>query len=800
MTRLQELYQRAGQSPWLDNLKRSYLTSGRLAELVSSGIRGLTSNPTIMARAIATGEDYDDEFSSALESGQSVEDAYWDLVVSDVVGALGVLRPVFDQSGGGDGFVSIEVSPSLAHDTAGTINSARDLHRRIVEPNLFVKIPATLEGLGAIETMIAEGHSINVTLIFSLERYHQVVESYLSGLEKLLSAGGDLSKVSSVASFFVSRVDTEVDRRLEEIAKEDPGSQRGARPRAARDRGDRPGQACLPGLPQLVLRGPLGTSRTGRCETPASALGLDLDQEPRLRRPRLCRVARRARHRRHPARGDRRALLGPRPGHADGRGRHRPGKGRLRGPWRVRHRRRRCRRGARERGSGLLCRFLRRPFRQAAREVHLHQGEEVTSALLARLEARDPGLWPEGNVSANRLGWLDSPRNMLEKSRHLSSFAASIDQDTVVLLGMGGSSLGPEVLAAVRDSHGSVGARRFVVCDTTDPATVASLPLEEAFIIVSSKSGTTLEPTVLFSYARSRVPDPARYAVITDPATPLAVQAGELGIRHLFENQPDIGGRYSVMSHFGLVPAALMGYDVAELCERALDVDREEAVALGEDMGRAALAGRDKTTIVVDEKSRSFGLWVEQLIAESTGKQGRGIVPVPTTEDEQGEDRHVIKVVIAARRRIWRASSSASSWPSRRPATRSRSTPSTSRTWPSPRRTPRGCSAPCLCRRWSRRPQESSWGSSRRRCARTTTSRSRPMCPSARTTSSRPCAGGVRDANGEMAVTVGYGPGSCTRPASSTRAARTRSSPCSSSPRGPPASSPSRARPTTSGP
>jgi glucose-6-phosphate isomerase len=270
----------------------------------------------------------------------------------------------------------------------------------------------------------------------------------------------------------------------------------------------------------------------------------------------------------------------------------------------------------------------------------------LTSELLTRLWARDHTLWPDGNVAPNRLGWLDTPRSMLDKARTLKSFAASVDQDTIVLLGMGGSSLGPAVLAAVRDNLDGVRGRRVVVCDTTDPSTVAGLPLEDAFMIVSSKSGTTLEPNVLFSYARSRVGDPSRYAVVTDPGTPLAREAGELGIRHVFENPPDIGGRYSVLSLFGLVPAALMGYDVAELCERALDADREEAVALGEEMGAAALSGRDKTTIVVGERTSSFGLWVEQLIAESTGKQGRGCVPVPTTEPETGDDRHTITVTI----------------------------------------------------------------------------------------------------------------------------------------------------------
>ncbi len=268
----------------------------------------------------------------------------------------------------------------------------------------------------------------------------------------------------------------------------------------------------------------------------------------------------------------------------------------------------------------------------------------MTSELRRRLEARDHTLWPDGNVAPSRLGWLDAPRRMLDQARTLRSFAGSVDQDTIVVLGMGGASLGPAVLAWVRDRLGGPSGRRVVVCDTTDPSTVAALPLEDAFVVVSSKSGTTIETNALFSYARSRVADPARYAVVTDPGTPLETRAGELGIRHVFEAPSDIGGRFSVLSNFGLVPAALMGYDVGELCERALDVDREEAVSLGEDVGAAALAGRDKTTIMLDGPVRSFGLWAEQLIGESTGKQGRGCVPVPTTEDEPGDDRHLVGI------------------------------------------------------------------------------------------------------------------------------------------------------------
>jgi transaldolase len=218
MTRLHDLYEAQGQSPWLDNLRRSYLRGGELARLVESGIRGVTSNPTIFAKAIEGEDDYDEQFSACVGEHKSVRNAYWDLVVDDVQEALAVLRPTYDESGGGDGFVSLEVDPGLARDTDGTIEAATDLHARIEQPNLFVKIPATAEGVPAIRHMIAAGRSINVTLIFSLDRYEDVIEAYLAGLEELVAGGGDPSKVASVASFFVSRVDTEVDRRLEALS------------------------------------------------------------------------------------------------------------------------------------------------------------------------------------------------------------------------------------------------------------------------------------------------------------------------------------------------------------------------------------------------------------------------------------------------------------------------------------------------------------------------------------------------------------------------------------------------------
>ena len=222
MTKLHDLYEQQGQSPWLDNLRRDYLRDGHLGALVDQGVRGVTSNPTIFAKAIEGGSAYDEQFADLLRS-HSVEEAYWELVADDITDALEVLRHVSESSGGEDGFVSLEVAPSLAHDTAATVESARYWHERIARPNLYVKIPATVEGVPAIRAMVAEGRNINITLLFSVERYDEVIEAYLGGLEEYLAAGhDDLSSVHGVASFFVSRVDTEVDRRLETLADHDP--------------------------------------------------------------------------------------------------------------------------------------------------------------------------------------------------------------------------------------------------------------------------------------------------------------------------------------------------------------------------------------------------------------------------------------------------------------------------------------------------------------------------------------------------------------------------------------------------
>ena len=225
--KLHDLYREQRQSPWLDNLRRGWITDGELRRWVDRGVRGITSNPTIFQKAIASGEDYDDQFRSLVGAGRSIVDSYWDLVTKDIEDALAILRPVYDESDGEDGYVSIELAPSLARDTEGSIAAARMLHEVIAEPNVYVKIPGTAEGVPAIQQMIAEGRNINITLLFGLQRYDEVISAYLAGLEAFAAAGGDLAAVRSVASFFVSRVDTEVDRRLEAIGTDEALALRG---------------------------------------------------------------------------------------------------------------------------------------------------------------------------------------------------------------------------------------------------------------------------------------------------------------------------------------------------------------------------------------------------------------------------------------------------------------------------------------------------------------------------------------------------------------------------------------------
>ena len=314
MSKLHDLYYEYGQSPWLDNLRRGWLTGGELARWVERGVRGITSNPTIFQKAMASSDEYDDQFGDLVARGTDVDDAYWTMAVADIEDALRILRPVHDESGGVDGFVSLEVAPDLARDRDGTIAAARELHDRIAAPNLFVKVPATAEGVEAIRTLIGEGRSINVTLIFGLDRYAEVMEAYISGLEAF---DGDLSHGGQRGQLL-----REPGRHRDRPAARGHRHARGPRPPGPGRGGPGPGGLQrLPGhVPGAALAGPGRAGRPGA----AAAVGVDVDQEPRLPRHALRRRPDRPRHRQHDAGGDPGGVRGPRDPGPDRR--RRPGR------------------------------------------------------------------------------------------------------------------------------------------------------------------------------------------------------------------------------------------------------------------------------------------------------------------------------------------------------------------------------------------------------------------------------------------------------------------------------------------
>jgi transaldolase / glucose-6-phosphate isomerase len=658
----------AGTSVWLDQIRRSLITGGELARLVrDDSLRGVTSNPAIFEKAILGSTDYDEQVAELAGQGHDARRIYEEIAIKDVQLAADVLRPVWDEAGGADGFVSLEVEPALAHDTEGTLAQARDLWQRVDRPNLMIKIPGTEAGLPAIEQAISEGINVNVTLLFSVEAYESVCEAYIKGSEQREGA-----YAHSVASFFVSRVDTEVDKRLAELGREDlRGTAAIANARAAYMRfkdiflGERfaalresgcPVQRPLwastgvkdPHYPETKYVDSLVAPHTVNtmpaptllaCEEQLEVTGATADQDPSAELAALADAG-------IDMRDVTDKLL------RDG-----------------------------------IAKFVE-PFDKLIEGVELtREGivtgrpptirssipDELEPALVAKIEQaqaeqvamrvwqRDESLWGGPGVPeiGNRLGWLTISEKMLEHAPELNAFVEQVKADgftDAVLLGMGGSSLGPEV---IRRSYGEIpGALRLHVLDSTDPGAVLdverAVDLERTLFIVSSKSGGTIETLSHMRYFFERTGgDGRRFVAVTDPGSPLVDLARERGFRHVFENDPEIGGRYSVLSYFGLVPAALAGVNVEALLHRAQVAEQNcthfdesssnSGLWMGIVMGELAAQGRDKATFVVSEPISSFGLWVEQLIAESTGKQGKGILPVagePLGDpDAYGDDR-----------------------------------------------------------------------------------------------------------------------------------------------------------------
>ena len=662
--------QRLGQSIWYDNIRRGLLTSGELERLIGLGITGVTSNPTIFEKAIAGSTDYDEALMALVRSGKgSVGELYESLAVEDIRAAADLLRPVYDRTGGADGYISLEVSPTLAHDTAGTVAEARRLFAALDRPNAMIKVPATPEGVPAVRNLIGEGINVNVTLIFSLDAHREVMEAYLDGLEALAAGGGEVSRVASVASFFVSRVDTAVDALLEERIRGGRGELEPLLGRAAvanaklvyqgfqkafgagrfaalRERGARRQRPLWASTgtknpaysdvlymesligPETVNTVPPQTLTAflehGRVE---ATLERDVDEAQEtmaaLERAGISMEEVTS------------TLL------ADGVASFAGSFDKLLA-------------NVDEKRARLLARGYSHPgvsLGELLPDVEATLADLQSRDVIARIWRKDHTVWrPDPKEIADRLGWLTVPDLMAEQLPALKTFAAQVRETGfrhLVLLGMGGSSLGPEVL---RQTFGSApGYPELTVLDSTVPAWVQAVteavdPARSLFL-VSSKSGGTVEPNALYRYFRALVEGAvgkeragSHFVAITDGGTPLERLAHEEGFRRVFRNPPDIGGRYLVLSFFGLVPAALAGMDVGALLDRA-DGMREACASfvpahenpgawLGATMATLALKGRDKLTIVPSPAVAGFGLWVEQLIAESTGKEGKGIVPV----------------------------------------------------------------------------------------------------------------------------------------------------------------------------
>ena len=649
----------AGTSIWLDQIRRSITQGGELERMVrEDSLRGETSNPAIFEKAILGAEDYDEQIEQLAHDGADARAIYQAIAIQDVQEAADVLRSVYDETGGYDGYVSLEVDPDIAFDTQRTMEQAREYWGRVDRPNLMIKIPGTDEGLPAIEQMTYEGLNINITLLFKVEQYEKVMEAYIRGMERRHAEGKSLD-VHSVASFFVSRVDTEVDKRLEAIGgHEDLLGRAGlANARAAYQRfkavfhGERFAALLEAGAP---VQRPLWASTGVKNPAYPDTMYVDgLIAPETVNTMPVATLLAAGEHSEldatHPATADqdpsedlrRLADAGIDMGDvtdkllSDGVDAFVTPMEKLLA-------------GIESKREAIVT------GRPATIEAWLP--EELEPAISARAQAavdadvalrlwrKDDTLWGEHGApeTGNRLGWLTIGDAMREALPDLQAFAAQAAADGLtdcVLLGMGGSSLAPEVF---RRSFGvKEGALRLHVLDSTDAAAIRAIEdaidLDTTLFVVSSKSGGTIETLSQFKHFWSRKPDGSHYVAITDPGSSLADLGREHGFRRVFCNDPDIGGRYSALSYFGLVPAALMGADVEALLDGAGQAEQacaphetasNSGLWLGIALGELALRGRDKLTFIVDEPIASFGLWAEQLVAESTGKQGKGILPV----------------------------------------------------------------------------------------------------------------------------------------------------------------------------
>ena len=666
--------QKYGQSAWLDYIHRKDLDNGDLQRRIDEeGVMGVTSNPSIFQKAIGDSDTYDQAILAMLDF--EAEDIYESLAIEDIQNATDLFRPIYEQTGRVDGYVSLEVSPLLARDTQSTIDEAKRLFQTVDRPNLMIKIPATPQGIPAIEDAIAAGINVNVTLIFAINNYEQVAEAFIRGLERRLAAGEDVTRVASVASFFLSRIDVMVDHILENNmraaqVRQDTAriasnrkllgqtaiasarmayrsflhifeGERFARLRAAGAQVQRPLWASTgaknPAYPDTIyvdnLIGPHTVNTLPpktlaafkdhgvAAETITKDVGHFLAPEEVM--DRLAEVS---------------IDLGQVTSRLQDDGVEAFIEAFEKLVSQVEAKRTLLRTGIMER-TGLALGIYSGDVDKAVARLD----QDFANP---RLWHKDGSLWkdhgPTMEKIVNRLGWLDIDRS-IDRAR-LQGLQDSIRGSRfkhLVLLGMGGSSLAAEVLA---DTFGQQdGFPALIVLDSTDPARIrqveAEIALDDTLFIVASKSGGTIETLALDHYFWEKTGGAGdQFIVITDAGSLLERIAEKAGVGELFLNPGDIGGRYSALSYFGMVPAALLGLDLAGLWDSAdtmLQANSESipsayhpGLLLGAVIGTLAKEGRDKVSLYTTESLADFGSWAEQLLAESLGKEGKGALPV----------------------------------------------------------------------------------------------------------------------------------------------------------------------------
>ncbi len=664
----------AGQSFWLDNLSRTLISTGELDRLIrDDGLRGMTSNPSIFEKALAGGDSYDAQIRRLTQMGANKEQIFEDLAFHDIRRAADHLRPVYLATNGDDGYVSIELPPYLASETDRSIREAKRIFAAIGRSNVMIKVPGTTEGIPAVEELIFAGVNVNITLLFALNDYLRVVEAYTRGIERRIENGLPVDSIASVASFFVSRVDTEVDNRIDALLQQNPSDEQKVRLQALKGKTAIANAQVVYGHFKHLFEAP----RFAKLK----------EQGARLQRPLWASTSTK-----NPAYSDVlyiEALIGPNtvetmaPVSIEA----------FRDHGKVRRTVDEDIDGAQHildemaelgisyddvthhlqvQGVELFAKSFdnllegiekkRIAFGSAkgsavgsvgsyTDEVEEKVNRSSQNGVAGRLWKRDASLWSRNEQTqqkiSKRLGWLDSPQVMtmeLERLQKLSKDVREAGFTRAVLLGMGGSSLAPEVLQHTFGNQ--EGYPTLTVLDSTNPDTIRhlseSLDLQDTLFIVSSKSGTTVETSTLFRFFHAQVADAvsdnpgAHFIAITDPGTVLEKLATDQHFRHVFINDPNIGGRYSALSFFGLVPAAVIGLNVGLLLERASEMAEKTksdgldnpGLWLGGALGLLAELGRDKLTFIPDPALSSLSDWLEQLIAESTGKEHTGIVPI----------------------------------------------------------------------------------------------------------------------------------------------------------------------------